>query len=199
MVDDGKGGLKKLLYLHIRKIKRGEKMDYGIEGLKEITQNNFFVYLLPWLLTFAIVFGILEHYNVPKSKSARTIISLVLAFFVIPVSEPVVTILGKMGMGLIMLFAGLLFILILFEITGTRHYIGTFEDKEGKRGVHKQKITERYYRTFGVALAILAVMIFIGAGGLQYLGYPVPSINYPLVFFIGIIVLMIWWMVREGK
>jgi hypothetical protein len=175
-------------------------MDYGIAGLMDVTQSSFFIYILPWLLTFAIVFGILGHYNIPKSKSARTIISLVLAFFVMPVAAPVVAIIGQLGMGLVMLFAGLLFILILFEMTGTTFYKG-YLDKEGKKieKEKKGKITEIYYRGFGVALAILAVMVFIGAGGLEYLGYSVPTINYPLVFFVGIIVLMIWWMVKEGE
>ncbi|MCK4634758.1 MAG: hypothetical protein KAT37_02705 [Candidatus Aenigmarchaeota archaeon] len=170
-------------------------MDYGIAGLMDVTQSSFFVYILPWLLTFAIVFGILGHYEIPKNKSARAIIAIALAFFVMPVAAPVVAILGQLGMGLVMLFAGLLFILILFEMTGIKHF-GKGIDK----GIDaRQKITEKYYRGFGVALAILAIMVFIGAGGLGYLGYSVPTINYPLVFFIGIIVLMIWWMVKEGE
>lgn len=174
-------------------------MDYGIAGLMDVTQSSFFVYILPWLLTFAIVFGILGHYGIPKNKSARAIIAIALAFFVMPVAAPVVAILGQLGMGLVMLFAGLLFILIMFEMTGTRHSVGVVDEKGNLKEIPKAKITEKYYRGFGIALAILAIMVFIGAGGLGYLGYPVPIINYPLVFFIGIIVLMIWWMVKEGE
>jgi len=169
-------------------------MDYGIAGLMDITQSSFFVYLLPWLLTFAIVYGITEHYKIPKSNAARTLISLVLAFFVMPVAAPIMGIIGQLGMGLVLLFCGILFIIILFEMTGTKHHLGVVDGK-----VHNKKITEKYYRVFGGALLVLAVMVFIGAGGLAYLGYNVPTINYPLLFFIGIIVLMIWWMVREEK
>ncbi len=168
----------------------------GIADVMNLTsQNSFFVYILPWLLTFAIVYGILGHYKVPKNNSARTIIAIAIAFFILPVAGPVVVILGQLGMGMLMLFSGLLFIMILFEITGTRHLEAV--TKEGK-GI-KLKTTEKYYKSFGVAIAILAIMVFIGAGGLGYLGYSVPGINYPLVFFIGILVLIIWWMVKEGE
>lgn len=168
----------------------------GIADVMNLTsQNSFFVYILPWLLTFAIVYGILGHYKVPKSNSARTIIALTIAFFILPIAGPVVVILGQLGMGMLILFSGLLFIMILFEITGTRKITGKVTE-QGK--LERKKITEHYYKSFGVALAILAVMVFIGAGGLGYLGYSVPGINYPLVFFVGILVLIIWWMVQEG-
>lgn len=159
------------------------------------SQNTFFIYVIPWLLTFAIVYGILGHYKVPKSNSARTIIALVIAFFILPIAGPVVGILGTLGMGMLILFGGLLFIMILFEITGTRHV--SIEKGKGS----SKKVTEKYYKQFGVAIAILVAMVFIGAGGLQYLGYNVSlgAINYPLVFFIGVIVLIIWWMVKEGE
>lgn len=168
----------------------------GIADIMNLTsQNSFFIYILPWLLTFAIVYGILGHYKVPKSNSARTIIALAIAFFILPIAGPVVVILGQLGMGMLILFSGLLFIMILFEITGTRKITGKVTE-QGK--LERKKITEHYYKSFGVAIAILAIMVFIGAGGLEYLGYSFPSINYPLVFFIGILVLIIWWMVQEG-
>ncbi len=176
----------------------------SITDVMNITsQNSFFTYVIPWLLTFAIVYGILGHYKVPKSNSARTIIALVFAFFILPIAGPVVAILGQLGMGMLILFGGLLFILILFEITGTRH-LKIVVDEKGKPIKEKTesgKITEHHYRSFGVAIAILVAMVFIGAGGLNYLGYNVylGTINYPLVFFIGILVLIIWWMVKEGE
>ncbi len=167
----------------------------GIADVMSMTsQSSFFIYVIPWLLTFAIVYGILGHYKVPKSNSARTIIALVIAFFIMPIAGPVVTVLGQLGMGMLILFAGVLFIMILLEITGTRR-VGT--DEKGEKVT--KKITEHHYKSFGVAIAILVVMVFIGAGGLAYLGYSAPAINYPLVFFVGIIVLIIWWMVKEGE
>lgn len=169
----------------------------SIDIMNMTSQNSFFIYVIPWLLTFAIVYGILGHYKVPKSNSARTIIALVLAFFVMPVAAPVVAILGQLGMGMLILFGGLLFIMILFEITGTRTYLG--HDEKGKKVT--AKVTEHHYRSFGIAIAILVAMVFIGAGGLEYLGFSIyfGTINYPLVFFIGILVLIVWWMVKEGE
>jgi hypothetical protein len=106
-------------------------------------------------------------------------------------------IIGQLGLGMLILFAGLLFIMILFEITGTRKIA---INKSGEK-VESKKITEYHYKAFGVAIAILVIMVFMGAGGLKYLGFDaaVPSINYPLIFFIGIIVMIVWWMIQEGK
>ena len=168
----------------------------GIADIMNITsQNSFFIYVIPWLLTFAIVYGILGHYKVPQSNSARTIIALVVAFFIMPIAAPVVAILGQLGLGMLILFAGVLFLMILFEITGTRKVSYEKSGHVGKR----EKITEAHYKSFGVAVAILVIMVFVGAGGLQYLGYSTPTINYPLIFFIGILVMIVWWMVKEGK
>ena len=165
------------------------------------SQSSFFTYAIPWLLTFAIVYGILEHYQMPKSNPARTIISLVIAFFVMPVAGPMMTIIAQMGMGMLMLFAGLLFILILFEIAGVRPKTAYVTDEKGNiKTKVTPKATQAYYKHFGVALAVLAIMVFIGSGGLQYLGYSsLPRINYTVVFFLGAIFLIIWWMVKEGS
>ncbi len=171
-----------------------------VHVMDSLSQTTFFTYAIPWLLTFAVVFGILEHYQMPRSNSARTIISLVIAFFVMPVAEPMMTIIAKMGMGMLMLFAGLLFILILFEVTGVRAGTHGVAEKGKLKEIKTTRVTEAYYKHFGIALAILAVIVFIGSGGLQYLGYTsIPRINYTLVFFIGAILLIIWWMIKEGS
>ena len=172
-----------------------------VHVMDPLSQTKFFTYAIPWLLTFAVVFGILEHYQMPRSNSARTIISLVIAFFVMPVAEPMMTIIAKMGMGMLILFAGLLFILILFEIAGVRTKFVGESTKEGKVKIKSvERPIQTFYKHFGIAVAILAVMVFIGSGGLEYLGYTsIPRINYTLVFFIGAILLIIWWMIKEGS
>jgi len=172
-------------------------MAYGF-GLENIMQNSFFVILLPWLLTFAIVYGILQHYKIPKSPSARAIISIVFAFFTIPVAGPLMTIIGNMGAALVIAIAGILFLLILFEITGTRHFEGAVTE-DGKIIGGKKRITEKYYKAFAFAVVVLAILIFIGAGGLQLLGITIPSINYPVLFFFAVMVIVIIWMVTSEK
>ncbi len=169
-------------------------MAYGF-GLENMMQNSFFVILLPWLLTFAIVYGILQHYKIPKSPSARAIISIVFAFFTIPVAEPLMTIIGNMGASLVIAITGILFLLILFEITGTRYVP---EEPKSEEEI-KQRITQKYYKEFTFGVIVLAILIFIGAGGLQLLGITIPSINYPLLFFFAVMVIVIIWMVTSEK
>ncbi len=164
---------------------------YSIPGLIDMTQSSFFIYIMPWLLVFAIVYGILGAAGIPKNKSARTVISLAIAFFVLPVAGPLVAIIGQLGLGMVMLFTAILFVLILFEVTGTKKHL--------EQGGKETEVHTYYYKLFGFVLAVLAIMVFIGAGGLAYLGFSNISINYPLVFFIGIIAITIWWMITEGK
>ncbi|MFB6088213.1 MAG: hypothetical protein ABEK36_00360, partial [Candidatus Aenigmatarchaeota archaeon] len=96
--------------------------DFGTIGpVQQLVGREFFEYALPWLLTFAIVHGILNHYEIPHNKSARAVISLSIAFLVLPVAAPVMSVLTRMGLSLVIIFCGLLFFLILLELTGTKH------------------------------------------------------------------------------
>jgi len=166
-------------------------------GLEDLAQNSFFIALLPWLLTFAIVYGILQHYKIPKSPSSRAIISIVLAFFTIPAAGPLITIIGSMGVGLVIFFVAILFLLILFELTGT----GSIEGKVTPKGIEAQKISivHKYSSVFAISVIIIAIIIFIGAGGLNLLGITIPSMNYPAIFFFAIMTIVIIWMVMGEK
>lgn len=170
---------------------------YGIEAM---TQNYYFVLLLPWLLTFAVVFGILGHYSIPKSKSARAIISIVIAFFTMPFAGSIVQVIGSLGVGLTLLITGIIFLLILFELTGTKH-IESVKHPQGGPDiiVEESKIIEKYYKSFAIVVIILAFLVFVGAGGLNILGITIPSLNYSVLFFLGIMVLVIFWMLASEK
>lgn len=179
-------------------------MNFGLNfgPIEQAVGTEFFTYALPWLLTFAIVYGLLEHYEIPKDKSARAVISLVLAFLVLPAAAPIMSVLTEMGLGLVILFCGILFFLILLELTGTKHR--EIEEKEGKRGEKvkiisrgSERIHERHTKSFGIIVIILALLIFIGSGGMELIGIEIPNVNMPLLFFIGIMVLAVWWMAKE--
>lgn len=178
---------------------------YGFQ-IGSMMQNSYFVLLLPWLLTFAIVFGILAHYEIPKSKSARAIISIVIAFFTLPFAGPILSTIQGLGTGLILVIMGIIFLLILFELTGTRHRKG--EPKAVGPGgellgeeerIQTKKITEKYAIPFAVVVIIIAFLVFIGAGGLDVLGITIPSLNYSVLFFLGIMVLAIFWMLASEE
>lgn len=169
--------------------------NYGFEIGSMVIENSYFVMLLPWLLTFAIVFGILGHYKIPQSKSARAIISIVIAFFTLPFAGPILSTIQGLGTGLILIIMGIIFLLILFELTGTRH-VEPVVTPEGARK-QPQRITEKYAIPFAIVVIIIAVLVFIGSGGMDVLGITIPSMNYSVLFFLGIMALAIFWMLAN--
>jgi hypothetical protein len=168
----------------------------GIEFLiKGLEQAGFFAYVLPFLLTLAISYGILEHYDMPRNRSARAIISLMLAFFVLPTAGLIAPFLYGIAKGLVVVGAGILMVIIFIEILGY---------KAGG----KQNIFETHPRSFGLVLIMIAGLVFISAGGLSILGINLPRLTMPRIseqmvamfFFLAVIALGVWWMaVREER
>jgi hypothetical protein len=64
-----------------------------------------------------------------------------------------------------------------------------------------QHIFTKHPRFFGAALIILAILIFIGAGGLTLLNIPIFALSDPLIaiiFFLLIMVASVWILVKES-
>jgi hypothetical protein len=167
-------------------------IDIMIKGLE---QAGFFAYVLPFLLTLAVTYGILEHYDMPRSKSARAVISLMLAFMVLPTAGLIAPFLYGVAKGLVVVAAGILMAVIFVEILGY---------KAGG----KQNIFEAHPRSFGIILIFIAALVFIAAGGLGLLGINIPRLVMPRIsedllamfFFLAVIALGIWWIAaKEGK
>lgn len=177
----------------------------------DIMGSEFFTYALPWLLTFAIVYGFLQHYEIPKSKEARGVISVVLAFFVMPVAQPVMAFLQSIGASLIVIVTGIIFFLVLVELAGTKR--GAHEGEEHLRGgISKQRLEQEeqekegpepivrsHPKAFGTIVLVILVVIFWGAGGWEMLGISgiTPPINMTTLFFLVMLALALWWMVSE--
>lgn len=157
--------------------------------------SQFFTYALPWLLTFAIVYGFLQHYKIPQSKSARGVISIVLAFFVMPIAAPVMAFIRQIGASMMVIVTGIIFFLVLLELTRTKlgaHGEGVMEGAEEER----RGVIEEHTKTFGVIVLVILVLIFWGAGGFKAvgLGNMIPMVNWPTLFFLGIMALAVWFM-----
>ncbi len=169
-------------------------------GINAMLGGDFFTYVLPWLFTFAIVFGILSHVETPKSRSARTIISLVLAFIVAPVLSPFVGVLMSMIGSLVVLIAGILVFIVFLEIVGIKGVV-SYKDDKGKTKYKRKSIFIAHGTAFAVLFIIIGVIVFIGSGGLEALGWTGLSANliynYPLLFFLIVVALAIWWMASE--
>ena len=175
-------------------------MPTGMEGILGI---DFFTYVLPWLLTFAIVYGITSHIGdggIPQSKPARVIIALVLAFIVAPVMSPLVVVLMSMMGSLVIVVSGLLVLIVFLELLGIKTKVPV-RDKDGKIvGKNELSIFEAHGVAFAILFIIIGVLVFVSSGGLQALGWTVPisvTYNWPLIAFLIIVALAIWWMASE--
>lgn len=174
-------------------------------GMGNILGIDFFTYVLPWLLTFAIVYGITSHIGekgIPQSKPARLIIALALAFIVAPVVSPYVAFFMGMVGALAIVIAGFLVLIVFLEILGIKGKAPIF-DKDGKpTGKYNElSIFEMHSVGFAVLFIIIGVLVFIGVGGLDALGWSILPVsftyNWPLIAFLIIVALAIWWMASE--
>ena len=156
--------------------------------LENFVVGDFFVYIFPWMLTLAIVYGILEHYKIPNSQSARGVISIVAAFLVLPVGPIIAPFLTNMVKSMLVIGVGILVALIFVEMLGY---------KVGKG----ENIFEKYPVGFGVVLIIIAILVFVSSGGMQLLNINIniDSNTLSAIFFIIIMILGVWWMTAKEE
>lgn len=179
----------------------------ALEFLASLTSLGFPQILL-WLLTFAVVYGVLSHVGegMPKSQGARAIIAIVAAFFVL-LGTPValISVLTKMSSSLILVVVGLLTLIVFLEVAGVRfNKKAPIVDKEGKQvGEHNVSVSlfEKHMLEFGIVLMLIMVYIFFVSGGAQLIGIPKINVGQQsiatIAFFV-VIVGAIAWMIK-GK
>jgi hypothetical protein len=165
----------------------------------QITQNlqnmGFFLYLFPFLLALAIFYGVLQWALGDRiQKSAITLISIILAFFVMLYSSwnaMIVTFMAQLsGAGLIVA-SGLLFVAILLGLVGFKITDLTSDKVAGGKG--------RWVFILGILL--IGILIFFGAGGGLFGIIPSWSSNgefLTALFVIAVIGLAIWWLGGEN-
>ncbi len=149
-----------------------------------------FQLVLLWLLTLAIVYGILSHVEIPKSISARGVISIVSAFMVLlaAAGTQAANFISNLITSSVLVAFGLLMTMIFLEITGTK-----------SAGEH---VFAKHPRFFASAIIILGILIFIGAGGLTILHLPHIVLSDPLIaliFFLIVMITSIWILVKETE
>ncbi|MEM5804508.1 MAG: hypothetical protein QXU82_01525 [Candidatus Aenigmatarchaeota archaeon] len=151
-----------------------------------------FALVLLWALTLALVYGLLQHVNIPKSVTARGVISITAAFLVLlaAAAGPAVAFLENLVTASIIIAFGLLLTVIFLEIAGV------------KVGESKISIFASHPKFFGAIILVLFVVIFIGAGGLQVIGLPRIVITEAVATFVLLIAVMIgaiWVLMKESK
>jgi hypothetical protein len=161
----------------------------GIETVIINLRAMGFPLVLLWLLTLSVVYGILSHVEMPKSISARGVISIVAAFMVLFAAaggEAAQFIENMVVSGIVISF-GLLIVVIFLEISGS---------KEGK-----EHLFTKHPKIFGLAIVILTILIFIGAGGLGLLNLPAIRITEPILaifFFLAVMGAAICVIMKEA-
>ena len=162
-----------------------------IEGLVLNLKSAGFQLVLLWLLTLAIVYGVLSHIDLPKSITTRGVISIVASFMVLlaAAGTQAADFIGTLMSSSIVVAFGLLIAMIFLEITGTK--------------VGGEHIFAKHPRFFGAAILILLIMIFVGAGGLGIINIPAISISLSdpllaIIFFLIVMVATVWIMVKES-
>ncbi len=159
-----------------------------IESMIVTLRDAGFQLVLLWLLTLAVVYGILSHVELPKSITARGVISIVASFLVLVAAAgtQAATFLSSMTTGAIVVAFGLMITMIFLEITQTK-----------AEGEH---IFSKHPRFFGAALIAIAIMVFVGAGGLNFIAIPMISISAPVMaigVFLIVMVASVWILVKE--
>ncbi len=147
--------------------------------------------ILLWLLTYAIVYGVLQQVNIPQSKAARTIIAIVSAFLVLmSYPQEIILVLSKMASSMILVILALLILVVIIESVGL----------EDSAKPYKHNLMSKVLMAF---LVLVVVMIFIHSGGLRLLGIStgggVGNIDWNSLLFIILVIGAIWWLSSEGK
>jgi len=163
----------------------------GIQDLILSLRASGFPLILLWVLTLAVVYGILSHVELPKSQPARGVIAIVAAFMVLfaAAAGPAAQFIENIIVSGIVIAFGLMIVMIFLEISGAKH--------EGTT-----HIFAKHPLFFGAALIILTILIFIGAGGLGLLNLPNIRITEPIIaviFFTFVMVAAIWILMKETK
>lgn len=159
-----------------------------MEVLIESLRQAGFMLVLLWLLTLSIVYGILSHVGIPKSKTVQGVIAIAVSFLVLlaAAAGPAAVFVSNLVTAGIVIVFGLLLVVIFFEFLG----------------VQRPEVFGKHPKFFGIALIVLLILIFIGAGGLGILNIPSIQITTPIVailFFLVVMAVAVWVMMKETK
>ena len=164
----------------------GNPIENMIVSLRAIGFNL----VLLWLLTLAVVYGILSHLELPKSPTARGVISIVVSFLVLIAiaATQAATFLSNLFTGAIVVAFGLIVTMMFLEITRT---------KEGG-----EPIFAKHPKFFAAALIIIAILVFIGAGGLNFLTIPSIVFDNAIIgigIFLIVMVTTVWILFKDNE
>ncbi len=155
---------------------------------------GFFLYLFPFLLTLAIVYGVLSFAAKEQlPKSARGLIAIVLAFSMMLYSfwnPGIVQFFANLTGGGLIFFSGLLFVIIFLGLMGVKIRDITWGDNKWAKWISV------------LVLLFISLIIFLGAGAGSFFTLPswVSTGEFmTLLFFVFIIAIAVWWLGSDEK
>jgi FtsH-binding integral membrane protein len=160
----------------------------GLEAFIQYLQAAGFPLVLLWLLTLAVVYGVLSHIGIPKAKSVQGVIAICAAFLILlaAAAGPAAVFISNLTIAGILIAFGLIITVIFMELVGLR----------------AGEVFPKHPRFFAAALIILVILIFVGAGGLGIIKLPAITITEPILavlFFVAVMAAAIWVLMRETK
>ncbi len=160
--------------------------------VQNMNRLGFFQFLFPFLLALAIVYGLLTWALKDQlPRSARGLISLIIAFFVMLYSSwntMIVNFFANLSGPFLVVATGILFIVMLLAIAGQRPQ-ELLADKKAKW-------------VAVLVLIFIGIVIFFGAGAGWLLSIPglyITSDFWTILFFIVILALVVFWLGQEEK
>ena len=161
-----------------------------IESMIVALRDAGFQLVLLWLLTLAVVYGVLSHLELPKSMTARGVISIVSSFLVLVAAAGTMAanFLSNLATSAIAVAFGLIVTMIFLEITGTK--------------VGGEHIFAKHPKFFAAALIIIAILVFVGAGGMSFIAIPAIAISTPIAaigVFLIVMMASVWILTKEGE
>ena len=141
---------------------------------------EFYGFLLPWIFTFAIVYGLLLKLDLFGKKDKISIaLAFVIAFFVTGAAGPQMAafFINLFG-GAAVYLAGILVIILFLAMVGKPDYLGK-------------------HIIYVIIVIIIGVFLFLGSTG-SFIGYAVISSDVAvLAFWLVIIVVAVYMLVHE--
>jgi hypothetical protein len=151
--------------------------------LNNLTALGFFEFLLPWLFTFAVVYGLLMKaslFGSDVNKKVSGVVALVLAFFIAPAAGPQLTaFFTSLGTGITVVLAGIVTFVLFAVILGVE---GKFRDKGP---------------TLWFAIGAAVVVFLMSTGGtLGILPRTLGGNTLMSILFVLVLLAVVWFVVK---
>jgi len=155
--------------------------------------------ILLWVLTFAVVFGVLMKLKM-FSRAPSALISIVVGFLVLlAVPAALISVIANMSSGMLVVAIGFLAVLAIIEFANLRDVKLLGQDKDGNNKYDVRHPMHAHSTILTIIVLAVAALIFWISGGAALLGVgalPAIGLGTWLLIIVGGAVL---WMLSEAK